>query len=1335
MKTLLLFLLQSVAAIAADLPVTDGLFLSFDAAIQPAVRQRASLPPIANGAPLDRWVDTVGSNRIALQPVATARPVFRSDGSEAFATFDGEDDFLPIAGTRKLTPATTVFVLAAPRENRGKFSALFSCAEAGKNDYTSGLNLDFGPAATPQLSVLNLESAGAQGFRDWLEPGKNLAADLPFGSFHVFTVRSRIGEKGNELFLDGIRLGEGPRLESNIGLDEIAIGARICSNDPAQPPFAQGFFAGNIAAVLVYDRALDDRQRDQIEQTLFNRTPALNALAAGRTGHALETVAHPPPVQMLVPGFTVRELPLKLTNVTSIRYRHDGKCVALGYDGRLHLLADTDGDGLEDKDQIFWDQSTLRGPIGIALLAKDDPRGDGVYVASKGKVSLILDHDRDGRGDEEVIVATGWKENFTAVDATGMAVDPKDGSIYFCLGVENFANAYLVDPKSGKSAFDLATDRGTIQRVTADFSKRETVCTGVRFACALAFNRGGDLFASEQEGATWLPNGNPLDELLHIVPGRHYGFPPRHPRHLPQVIDEPAIMEYGPQHQSTVGMIFNESVNGGPVFGPANWGGDAILCGESRGKLYRTKLVKTEHGYVAQNQIIACLGLLTVDACVTPRGDLLVACHSGPPDWGTGPAGNGRLFKISYTGRETPQPVHAWAAAPDEFRIAFDRPLDPADWADAKDGVRIEAGRFVSAGDRFEVIRPGYQLVRDQMAAPRRWVDVESVSLDAERRTIILSVPRQTEPVNYSITLPLPKSWQSQDGLPQRPEMDVAVSLNGVAATLGDTGIVLPHPSLVVSKALTSGSLEHEAFFVKHDSDALTLRGEVNTANIFVPATQPGSALDWDPATDPFASRVMTVRQDIDPAQPADVSLAGKSFDLTFPHPSKLESGLHFALDDRLRPIALARLFVPWANRSGDKPAAPIDASKRADVKGNWLAGRRLFFGQAACATCHQIGGEGIAFGPDLTNLIHRDRDSVLHDIRQPSAAINPDQAGSTVTFKDGGSVAGIVAKLTDEEIVIRMAGGVELKKPRAEVSKIEPMKTSLMPEGLTQTLTDNQLEDLLTFILTRPLEPAPITRLDPPMPPARTRAEVAPFLAAAALEPVGKKPLRILLCAGKKDHGVDEHDYPLWLERWSRLLALADGVTVSTTTTFPTREQFAEADVTVFYSQNAGWDSNAAALLDDYQKRGGGLVYLHWSMEGGDHADALATRIGLATSGSAFRHGDVDLKFTDPAHPITRGFDRLKLIDETYWKLHSGPTPVHALADALEEGAPQVQLWTFEHKKSRVFGCIPGHYTWTFDDPLYRILVLRGIAWAAREENVDRVLELATVGARIAPD
>lgn len=1340
------FLLPLLPALTfgADVPVKDGLLLHLDAASQPRLRASAVLPPIANGSPLDRWLNSSDGPLFAVQPWGAGRPVFRSDGTEAFARFDGKDDFLSVTGPRRSAREMTVFVLAAPRGNAGTFSGMFATARAGQNDYTSGLNLDLGPTATKEISVLNVESAGSGGFHNFLQPGKNLAAGLPFENFHVFTVRSRVGAKGTELFLDGLKLGERARAESIFGLDEAVIGGRLYSND-ADPSRAQGSFHGDLAAVLVYERALTDAERKQVEQALFARTPALNALASGSSGHALEVLKDAPLVQMLVPGITVEELPLKMRNLTGVRYRHDGKLVALGYDGRIHLVTDTDGDGREDTSTIFWDKSSLRGPIGMALLPKNDPRGDGVIVASKGKVSLLLDRDRDGVADEEIIVAKGWKEISQSVDAIGVAVDPKDGSIYFGLGAANYANGYLVDAGTGKAGYQLTMENGTVQRVSADFSKRETVCTGTRFTCALAFNRLGDLFASEQEGATWLPNGNPFDELLHIQPGLHYGFPPRHPKHLPQVIDEPSVFDYGPQHQSTVGMVFNDGVNGGPSFGPAHWDGDALLCGESRGKLYRTKLVKTREGYVAQNHLIACLGMLLVDTCVTPKGDLLLACHSGPPDWGTGPAGEGKVFRVRHTGREVPQPVLAWAAAADEFRIAFDRTLKDADWAGALAKTRIEAGRYVSAGDRYEVIAPGYQIVRDQMATPRRWVPVQSLSLSADRRTIVLRVPRQTEPVGYAITLPMPASWQAKGGIAQKPEFDVALTLNGIQAALGDgdsaTKIVLPHPSLPVAQAFTAGSAEHEKFFAAmKQASALAIRGLVNVGNVFVPATQPGAKLDWDISADAFAQRTMSVRQDFSGLAPKELALKPDTKTRLAPLQLALNgklaldgNGLSYALDDRQRPIGPHRLLVPWATGTAEKKPEG-ESLVRTDVKGNWLHGRRVFFGDGGCATCHQMRGEGVAFGPDLSNLPFRDRESVLHDLTKPSATINPDQAGSLVKFKDGTEASGLIRTLTDTKIVLRLPANAEMERPRADVVSIEPLKTSLMPDNLGQLLSTNQIEDLLTFLLVNPLEPTRITRIDPPMPPARTHEEIAAFVPSSGQAPSSTKPLRLLLCIDSKDHGVDEHDYPLWQHRWSKLLALADNVTVTTAQVFPTREQFAAADVLVSYSRNSGWNAERAKLLDEFQQRGGGVVLLHWAMEGGKEAKAYAERVGLATGLSKYRHGEMELNFTGPEHPITRGFTKLKLIDETYWAFHGNETLLRVLARATEEGAPQTQLWAFEQGKGRVFGSIPGHYMWTFDDPLYRVLVLRGIAWAARDADVDRLLELALIGARVAP-
>jgi putative heme-binding domain-containing protein len=1296
MRFLFIALSFAVTLAAAELPVTNGVALWLDASLV-----------TGQGRPIDRW-------GVARQVLPNARPMAQSGDDEAFVRFDGKDDFLVVESAPRSSSGMTVFILASARGNPGMFSGLFSCAPEGVNDYVGGLNIDLGPTATTNLSVVNVESAGSAGFADLLQPGWVSVGSAPFGGFHLFTVRSQAGPKGTELFLDGMIAGTRARKESKIGFDEMVIGGRLYSNDPAQPPFAQGFFQGDIAAVLVYDRALSDAEREKVEQSLFVRAPKLNALASGHHGHALETVSNPPLIQMLAPGFTVREMPVKISNINNVRYRPDGKLLALGYDGRLHLLTDTDGDGLEDQSEIFWDNTPLGSPIGIALLPPGDPRGDGVFVANKGKLSLILDRDRDGKGDEEIVAATNWGPGGNGVDALGVAVDPRDESIYFSLGCANFVDAYLRDA-NGKSHYELSSERGTVLHLSKDFSRREIVCTGIRFLCGMAFNREGDLFATDQEGATWLPNGNPVDELLQIVPGRHYGFPPRHPKHLPNVIDEPPVMEYGPQHQSTVGLIFNEGVSGGPAFGPKLWEGDAIICGESRGKLYRTKLVKTHDGYVADNQLIACLGMLTVDSCVSPKGDLVVSCHSGPPDWGTGPTGAGKLFKIHYARPDVPQIARAWASGPDEFRIAFDRALEPGDWAGAREKIRIEAGKYVNAGDRFETIRPGYQVVRDQMAAPRRWVELQSFSISADQRTLVLRVPRQTEAVTYAITLPTPKSWQTSGGVEQRPEIDVAITLNGVEAKTATARTILPHPSLEVAKALTIGSAEQEAFF-KGDSRDVEISAELDDSNIFVPATQPGATLDWDIAHDEFANRRMEI---------GGGELAGA--ERFKPLHVKGQPEMHWALDERVRPIPTRRIFVPWAKEKRED----VTIAARTDVHGNWLRGQKLFFGAATCSTCHTIRGEGTSFGPDLSNLIYRDRGSVLNDIAQPSSTINPDHTGSVVKLADGSEVNALVKSVTAEKIVLRLPGGIEQEHPRQEVLSMTPMKTSLMPDSLAAALSKEQMEDLLTFLLTILLEPTKITRLDPPTPPARARAEIAPFLAAPPA--AAGKPLRILLCAGPKDHGIDEHDYPLWLDRWSRLLGVADGVTISTNVGFPSARQLESADVTIFYSSNPGWDTDAGKLLDAYQKRGGGLVYLHYGIEGGADPLGLAERVGLSFHASAFRHGEMDLVFSDTTHPITQGFSRLNFVDESYWALKGDPSRIHVLAGSKEDGEPRPQVWTMEREKGRVFVCIPGHFMWTFDDPLYRILVLRGVAWAARED-VNRFNELATIGAHIAP-
>jgi hypothetical protein len=287
------------------------------------------------------------------------------------------------------------------------------------------------------------------------------------------------------------------------------------------------------------------------------------------------------------------------------------------------------------------------------------------------------------------------------------------------------------------------------------------------------------------------------------------------------------------------------------------------------------------------------------------------------------------------------------------------------------------------------------------------------------------------------------------------------------------------------------------------------------------------------------------------------------------------------------------------------------------------------------------------------------------------------------------------------------------------------------MPTGLAEGLGEEKMRDILTFVMTEPLSPAPIQRKGAP--PPRSRAEVAAVMKDAS-QADASKPLRILLVAGPKDHGPSEHDYPDWQKRWTTLLGLAENVTAAQASEWPTAAQWNDAEVAVFYSANPAWTTQRGGELDAFLSRGGGLVFIHWAVNGREEAEALAQRIGLAgRQGIRYRHGPVELTIRDTNHPITRGFGGgVEFLDETYWNMPGDESRLHLLADAVEEDKPRPQLWTLQEGKGRVFVSIPGHYSWTFDDPLFRILILRGICWTAGEADVDRLSSLATIGARV---
>ena len=1336
--------------------------------MQPAARAEREKPALASGDAVDVWLDGSGHKRDAVQEDETLRPSFRRDDTVASIRFGGRGPYLKVEDLAQSLRDATVFIVAAPFHNEGQFRGLLAMHANGKADYQTGINIDQGSSSTPQFSVVNVEGAGAGGQKN-LRRGQN-----PFLGWHRLAVSSTVGDEGVRLHVDGKPEGMRARTESTIAADRLILGGRYTGGLEG----VRFLFAGEMAEVIVYDRVLSDDERAKVDSYLAAKytnaaeVPPPEDVAGSRR---VKLVKDPPPVQMFVPGFTVRELPVELSNINNVLYREDGALIALAYDGNVYVLRDADGDGVEEQITHYWkNDGGIRAPIGMALTPPGYSRGRGVFVACRGKIVLLLDKDEDDVAEEEVVVATGWPELFVQVDALGVAVDPRDESIYFGIGTENFTNGHLVG-EDGVAKYTLDNEHGTILRVTPDFKSREIVATGIRFPVAMRFNKDKELFCTDQEGATWLANGNPFDELLHIQSGRrHYGFPPRHPRHLPDVIDEPSVFDYRPQHQCTTGLNFNEPASDGKIFGPDWWRSDALITGYSRGKLYRTKLARTSAGYVGQNQIIGTTNMLPADACVGPDRSLVIAVHSGGPDWGSGPSGAGKLYKVNYSEREeAPVPSLVWAESPREIRIAFDRPIDPATLKELAKRVKIDGGEFVAAGDRFESFRPGYAVVERQMNAPRFGVEVQGVQLTADRRTLILTTAPHQLAVSYSVSLPgivKPVDATGSEAspvLPQYPDIELQYDLCGVEATWepeeGEaTRVWLPHLDLEGSQELTRGSATHDLFWkALSQGGTLTLRTNADLQDLVRPAVQPGAKLDYEWPPEKVQLNTWASGKAPGPTLLVD----GKSsvtfgsgwaenshksstwMDLTpdwhaveikttVEKGSAIRTGIAATTDEgsndqrQMRPLALRRFMLPWAEQSAEK-AELVDNRSLPELQGgNWLRGEKEFFGTTAnCAKCHTMRGVGGKIGPDLSNLPQRDYASVLRDVTQPSFAINPDYVSQTVLLSDGRALAGTV-RVDGEQLIIADQEGKETIVARDEVEELAHSPQSIMPEGLPKALGEERLRDLMTYLLVAPPRMPVYGELPPP--PPRRMADVEAVLANS--EEVGEpRPLHAVLVSGAKDHGLGEHDYPAWQVMWRRLLEMADGVRVTTADPWPSAKDLASADAIVFF-QKGEWTPERARDLDAFLARGGGVSYIHYAVDGGNDAPGFAERIGLAWMGgrSKFRHGPLDLDFTaGKEHPIGRNFDQVHFYDESYWQPYGDPARVNLLATGVEDGKPQPLFWTREHGGGRVFVSIPGHYSWTFDDPLFRILLLRGMAWTANEP-VDRFNALALPGARV---
>ncbi len=180
---------------------------------------------------------------------------------------------------------------------------------------------------------------------------------------------------------------------------------------------------------------------------------------------------------------------------------------------------------------------------------------------------------------------------------------------------------------------------------------------------------------------------------------------------------------------------------------------------------------------------------------------------------------------------------------------------------------------------------------------------------------------------------------------------------------------------------------------------------------------------------------------------PAELTAAQVNFLRTHPDPAISRRALQlFGPMLRERP-EVVKQFMPALRLAGD-------ASR----------GRRIFI--ARCAPCHQAGGQGRGFGPNLAGAMVNGKEKLLEAIIEPNQEVRTDYLSYVVETKGGETLLGVVTDDNPATITLSRPNNLPAVWPRANIQLLQAQPWSFMPEGLETGLTTQDMADLLQHLV-----------------------------------------------------------------------------------------------------------------------------------------------------------------------------------------------------------------------------------------------------------------------------
>ncbi len=202
---------------------------------------------------------------------------------------------------------------------------------------------------------------------------------------------------------------------------------------------------------------------------------------------------------------------------------------------------------------------------------------------------------------------------------------------------------------------------------------------------------------------------------------------------------------------------------------------------------------------------------------------------------------------------------------------------------------------------------------------------------------------------------------------------------------------------------------------------------------------KPGGAIQWLDALD--AKQV----------QPADLPLEVVRLLRLHTQPELLKR-----IDHYYPPIG--KVDLPTAQKKAAEASQLILSGN-----GDPYRGKKLY--KESCGRCHVLFDSGGQVGPNLTGYQRDQLNILLLNVIAPNLEIREGYQAMVALTTSGQLLTGFIERENPEQVVLRAIDGQAHIIDRDELESLKPQPVSLMPEGLLDNLSSEQLCDLFAYL------------------------------------------------------------------------------------------------------------------------------------------------------------------------------------------------------------------------------------------------------------------------------